>query len=419
LTELDQIVGLATALGIGLLIGIERGWKSRDAEPGSRVAGVRTFALFGLLGGAVGIAAVELGAIVLALGLIALAAPLVVSYFLSFQRTKDLGITSLTAALVVFVLGALAGLGHLEAAAAAAVAVTLLLGLKPELHRWVEGLSEEELRAGLKLLVISVVLLPVLPNRGYGPWEAINPYQLWWMVVLIAAISFVGYFAVKLIGASRGILFTGLFGGLASSTGLTLHFSRTARRERDLDDILAAAVLLACGTAFPRLAVIAALINPQLAKLALIPLAVMAVIVYASAVLFWRRQPGAKADNDAILDNPLELKSALSFGLLLAAIMFLAQGLKSWFGDAGVLALATVSGIADVDAISLSLARMSTEDLGLRVATLGLIIAAAVNTVVKGIMTASIGGGRFGWRAGIPLAVSSAAGLATALLIRG
>jgi uncharacterized membrane protein (DUF4010 family) len=415
--EINQLIQLATALGIGLLIGIERGWKARDAGPGERIAGVRTFSLFGLLGGGVGIAATELGGIVLGLGVVALTGVLVTSYVLSYQTHKDLGITSLMAALVAFVLGALAGLGYVEIAAAAAVAATLLLGFKPELHRWVESLSEQELRAGLKLLVISVVLLPVLPNRGYGPWQAINPYQLWWMVVLIAAISFVGYFAVKLIGASRGILFTGFFGGLASSTGLTLHFSRTARSKPGLDDVLAAGVLLACGTAFPRLAVIAAVINPSLVKLALIPLVVMTAIVYLSAIVFWRRQPNTKADSEAILDNPLELKSALSFGLLLALILLLARGLKQWFGDYGVLALSAVSGIADVDAITLSLARMSTEDLTMVTAALGLIIAAAVNTLVKGIMTASIGGAQFGWRAGIPLGVAAIAGLGTALWI--
>ncbi len=414
LNEIDQLIRLATALAIGLLIGIERGWKARGAVSGERVAGVRTFALLGLLGGAVAIAAADLGAIVLALGLVALTAALTTSYVLSFLQKRDAGVTSLVAALVAFVLGALAGLGYLESAAAAAVAATLFLGFKPELHRWVESLTEQELRAGLKLLVMSVVLLPVLPNRGYGPWEAINPYQLWWMVVLIASISFVGYFAVKLVGARRGILFTGLFGGLSSSTALTLHFSRTARQNPSLNDPLAAGVLLACGTAFPRLAVIATLINPPLTRVVALPLLVMAVVVYLSALVLGRRPTDGSAETDAVLENPLELKSAFTFGLLLALILLLGRALQAGFGDAGVLALAAVSGIADVDAIALSLSRMSAEDLSLEIAGLGVIIAAAVNTLVKGAMTASVGGWPFARRAGIPLAVSAVAGLVVA-----
>jgi uncharacterized membrane protein (DUF4010 family) len=237
------------------------------------------------------------------------------------------------------------------------------------------------------------------------------------MVVLIAAISFVGYFAVKLVGARRGILFTGLFGGLSSSTGLTLHFSRTARRKPNLETSLAAGVLLACGTAFPRLAVIATLIHPPLARVAALPLLVMAAIVYGSALVLGRRPTAAGAEEtDAVLENPLELKSALTFGVLLALILLLARALQQGFGDAGVLGLAAVSGIADVDAIALSLARMSFEDLALETAGLGLIVAAAVNTLVKGAMTATVGGWRFGRRAGIPLAVAAIAGLTAALL---
>jgi uncharacterized membrane protein (DUF4010 family) len=220
---------------------------------------------------------------------------------------------------------------------------------------------------------------------------------------------------VKLVGARRGILFTGLFGGLSSSTGLTLHFSRTARRKPNLEDTLAAGVLLACGTAFPRLAVIATLINPPLARVAALPLFVMATIVYLSALVLGRRPPAVSTETNAVLENPLELKSALTFGVLLALILLLARALQQAFGDAGVLGLAAVSGIADVDAIALSLARMSAEDLALETAGLGMVVAAAVNTLVKGAMTASVGGWRFGRRAGIPLALSAIAGLAVAL----
>lgn len=185
---------LGAALTIGLLIGVERGWKAREAEEGERVAGVRTYGLLGLLGGCVALVAEHLGTLVTGLVFIAVAGVLATAYvIINTRRGEDVGITSLVAGLLTLVFGALAVLGEMAAAAAAAVVTTLLLGFKPQLHRWVSGLKGAELQAGLKLLLISIVPLPVLPDRRYGPWQALNPYEIWWMVVLIAGISFAGY----------------------------------------------------------------------------------------------------------------------------------------------------------------------------------------------------------------------------------
>jgi len=187
--EQQTFLRLSVALAIGLLIGVERGWKEREAREGERVAGVRTYGLIGLLGGGMALVAERLGPLPLALAFVALAGVLTAAYAINVERDDDAGITSLVAGLLTFVFGALAALGQVAVAAASAVVTTLLLGFKPVLHRWVSALEGKELRAGLKLLLISVVLLPILPDRGYGPWHALNPYQIWWMVVLIAAIS--------------------------------------------------------------------------------------------------------------------------------------------------------------------------------------------------------------------------------------
>lgn len=219
---------LGVALAIGLLIGVERGWKEREVEEGERVAGVRTYGLIGLLGGGVALLSNHIGSLVMGFAFLGLAGALTMSHIVNMPSEEDAGITSLVAAFIVFVFGAMAAMGEVVIAAGSAVVATLLLTYKPLLHRWVSALETEELRAGIKLLLISVVLLPILPNQGYGPWQTLNPYMIWWMVVLIATISFVGYFAIKIGGAHRGIVFTGLFGGLASSTALTLHFSRSS-----------------------------------------------------------------------------------------------------------------------------------------------------------------------------------------------
>ncbi len=402
---------LAVALAIGLLIGVERGWHERDAAEGSRVAGVRTFALIGLLGGASGLVAGLTSALILGLVFVGVAVALTVAYVLGQNREHDVGITSLVAGLLTFVLGALAALGELAASAAAAVITTLLLGYKPQIHRWIGALDRKDLKAGLTLLLISVVLLPVLPNQGFGPWGALNPYEIWWMVVLIAAISFVGYYAIQITGAQRGTLFTGLFGGLASSTALTLHFSRLARRQPAITPMLATGILVACGTMFPRMLLVSTLINPALLRPLLWPSAVMALIAYGFAALYWRSPAAGGGKAAAQLESPLELKSAMSFGALLALVMLFARALKSWLGDRGVMLLATASGIADVDAITLALARMAQDDLALGLAATSIVIAAAVNSLVKGIIATAVGGWALGLRVGLPLLGAGVVGL--------
>ena len=415
--ELQAFYYLSVALAIGLLIGIERGWKERQAGEGGRVAGVRTYGLIGLLGGGSALLAEHLGPLAMGLALVGCAGMLTAAYVVNLHRgNEDVGITSLVAGLLTFVLGALAAVGEVSIAAASAVVTTLLLGYKPLIHRWVGAMEGTELRAGIKLLLISVVLLPILPNQGYGPWQALNPYVIWWMVVLIAAISFVGYFAVKIGGARRGVVFTGLFGGLASSTAVTLHFSRMARRDAAMAPILATGILLACGTMFPRMLLIASIFNPDLFAPMVVPAAVMALLVYLPAVLYWRSQMHRKTDTNSPLRNPLDLKTALSFGLLLALVMLLGAVLQDRFGESGVLALAAASGVADVDAITLSLARMSEGDLALRVAVMGVVIAASVNSLTKGGMATVIGGQDIGLRVGLPLLASAIGGLVSAWL---
>jgi uncharacterized membrane protein (DUF4010 family) len=413
-SEQQLFYQLGVALAVGLLVGVERGWKARDVHEGERVAGVRTYGLLGLLGGVSALLADHLGPLLIGLVFIGLAAALTAVYVVT-QRDDDadVGITSLIASLLTFVFGALAGFGEVAVAGAAAVITTLLLGYKPQLHRWVGALEARELFSGLKLLLISVVLLPVLPNRGFGPWNALNPYAIWWMVVLIAIISFAGYFAVKIGGARKGALFTGLFGGLASSTAVTLHFSRVARREEaPLTPLLATGILLACGTMFPRMVLVASVLNGALLRPLLVPAAVMALLVYTPALLYWRSQKRRDAEAPARLSNPLELKTAVTFGALLALVMLLGKALQAWMGDAGVLMLAAASGVADVDAITLSLARMSQDELALKVAVAGIVIAAAVNSLVKGGMAAVVGGRAVAWRVGAPLFATAAAGLA-------
>lgn len=408
---------LGVALAIGLLIGIERGWKERETKEGERVAGVRTYGLIGLLGGGAALLADYLGQLVLGLAFVGMAGALTTVYVVNYHSARDdAGITSLITGLLTFTFGALAAIGKVEVAAAFAVFTTLLLSYKPLLHEWLQALEAGELRAGIKLLLISVVLLPILPNQGYGPWNALNPYEIWWMVVLVALISFTGYFAIKIAGTRRGAVFTGLFGGLASSTALTLHFSRMSREDDSVAHMLAMGILLACGTMLPRMVLVASVLNNGLFMPLLAPAVIMALFIYLPAFIYWRSKSHNKTGATALLTNPLELKTAFGFGVFLAIVMFLGQALRHWFGEVGVLALSATSGVADVDAITLSLARMSQDDLLIKTAATGIVIAAAINNLVKGGIASVVGGHAVGIRVSIPLIASAIGGLVTVWL---
>ena len=410
---------LAIALAIGLLFGAERGWHQRSAPDGGRVAGVRTYGLLGLLGGAAGLLAGEGGMLLLGLVFFGLAVTLTAGHVVEALHTPDLSITSLTAGLLVFLLGALATRGEPGVAAASAVVATLLLSYKPTLHRWVDALERRELRAGILMLLITVVVLPVLPNRGFGPWQSLNPYAIWWMVILIAGISFIGYFAVRIAGTARGLLVTGLAGGLAASTAVTLQLSRVARGNGEAVPALASGVLLACGTMLPRMVLVASLLNRELLEFLAVPALAMALVVYLPILVYWRRARQARVDLPSPLKNPFEWRSALGFGGLLAVIMLLGEALRQSFGERGVIALAAASGVTDVDAITLSLARMSSGELAPSVAAFAMILAAAVNNATKGAMAWVLGGSALGIRVGTVLLASAVIGVTAALPLLG
>lgn len=416
LAELELFVRLAVALAIGLLIGIERGWQRREIEEGQRVAGLRTYSLIGLLGGVVGIMSQDGGYLLIGLVFVGLAIASATAYMATTRAGHDFGITSETASLATYLLAVLAGVGEIALAAAAAIVMALLLGYKQSLHGLLNTLRREELTAGLKLLLISVVLLPILPNQGYGPWEALNPFVIWWMVVLIAAISFFGYIAIRVAGPRRGIVFGGLFGGMASSTATTLAFSRIAAREDQLASVLAAGILLACGSMIARMMIVATVVHAPLAEMIWLPaLVLLAATVTPVIAYLMHRRPGDHGDGEAaLMRNPMELKSALLFGALLAVVMLLGKALSAWAGDLGLWALAAASGIADVDAITLSLSRMSQSEISLQVAVIGIVIAASANSLTKGGMAFAIGGRALGWRVLLPLAAGAAMSLLVA-----
>lgn len=394
---MQLFIRLGLALAIGFLIGMERGWHEREMQEGTRIAGIRTFGLISLLGGLWSALAGELGNVLLGFAFLAFAGLLIAAHVADMRVDKDVGITTAVASLVTFALGALAVQGYLAIAAAAAVITATILSLKPVLHRWLQKLESIELFAVLKLLLISVVILPVLPNKGFGPFDSLNPYHIWWMVVLIAGLSFIGYFAIKIGGQERGILFTSLFGGLVSSTVVTINFARMIKNKKE-NNLINAGVLVGSATMFPRMLVIAGIINIELLGQLAIPLGIMGLLTYFAAFILWYRNKHLVIENEVLISNPFQLMPAIKFGLLLTAIMILSAVFRYWFGETGLYILSGISGLADVDAITLSVSHMTLGNLAMHVATYSLFLAAVVNTLVKGFLFNGIAGWKAGYR---------------------
>ncbi|MEA3301372.1 MAG: MgtC/SapB family protein [Pseudomonadota bacterium] len=407
---LAHFTHIGIAIALGLLVGSERGWHERGLAEGSRVAGIRTFTLVALLGAVVAAGASGLPLfqrwLVSALVFLPVALLLVVGFLQSSRHDGNVSITGEIAAMLTYWLGVLPAFDLALPAAASAVIVALLLHLKETLHRLLTTLDHSELLGTLQFLLASLVLLPLLPNQGFGPWGALNPYQLWWMVVLISGLSLVGYFAMRLAGPRTGVLATSLTGGLVSSTAVTLSLSRLHGDLKDTPTV-AAGILLACATMFARIMVVIAALRLDLLPALAIPAGAGLAILLLAAWRQWRRGSGPVAGAGPQVRNPFQLVPALQFAALLGVVMFAAEALGHWLGQAGLYALSLFTGLADVDAIVLSLAPKAGTELGPGVVVLCVAIAAATNTVMKGVYCRIIAGPALGWRVLVP-AVASA-----------
>lgn len=413
-TDPSALLHLGVALAIGLLVGLERGWRGRDLEEHGRAAGFRTYGLAGLLGGIGGSLATVAGGVILAATLLAFAAAFTLFHWREAERYQTVSVTGVIAGLATFGLGALAVIGPVELAIAGGVAMTVLLSLRETLHGWVARLTWEELRAVLTLLVMTFLLLPILPDRPIDPWQALVPREIWLYAILMAALSFAGYVAVRLMDPRLGIIVTAAAGGLASSTATTLTFSRLAagaRLPRAAISVLAAGVLVSSSVMLARVGVVTFLLNPAIFATILIPLmaGIVTMLAGAAALVFLRAgRPADDPDIGMTIENPLAIGTSLRLTAFIAAVTLAARIVKDTFGQGGLYSVAAVSGLADVDAITISLSRLQTDT---RIAATGILIAVAVNTASKAAMTLVIGGLPIGLRVGTVSALAIGAGL--------
>lgn len=406
-------VGLLAALCIGLVIGLERGWRNRELADGGRVAGLRTFALIGLLGGVLSLA----GGWLLAAGALGLAVLATVSYREAVRASGNLSVTSAVAMLVTYGLGALASRDAPALAVGTAVIAAVLLNLRPALHRWLRLIEHRELSAALQLLVLSAVVLPLLPDASYGPYGALNPYRLWWAVVLIAGLSLSGHVAMRVAGPERGAMLTGLLGGLASSTAATLALARQARSHPEVRDPALAGTFGACSVMFLRMALIVFALSPGLGRLWWPSMAAAGMTLGVLALRHWRRATVHEAAGAASEFPSYDLATALGFGAFLGVVSVLTEASRAWLGATGLYASAFVAGTADVDAVTVSLARMhASGGLGDEVAARAIGAAVIAGLGAKAVLASTTGGAAFGCRIAAGHAAAAVAGTAALLL---
>lgn len=415
------VLDVAAALVLGSVIGLERGWRERERAEGSRVAGLRTFALLGLFGGVLGVLAVDAGALPAAMGLAGVALVAAAAYRENVRVHGSLSATTAVTMLLTCALGLLAGTGQPILAIGTAVVAAVLLDLKPTLHRWLRLVEQRELSAALQMLVLTAVILPMLPDRGYGPYEALNPYRLWWAVVLIAGLSLCGHLAIRLTGPSRGIFWTGLLGGLASSTAATLALARRARQDPAVLEAATAGVLAASAMMFLRMTALVFFLQPALLSTMGAALVTGAVVLLALSFFQLPRRPQSDtAASASAVGDPFDLSTALGFGLLLGVLALLTRSAQQWMGDAGLYALSLLSGLLDVDAILLTVMHMNGQGtLPIEPATIAAGLAVVANMAMKSALSWLVGGKALGWRVTAGFALAMGAAAVVALMVSG
>jgi uncharacterized membrane protein (DUF4010 family) len=410
MNSLELFERLGLALAIGLLIGIERGWRERDARPGSRAAGIRTFALIGLLGG-VSAALAQLGpALFLGFSVVAFAAAFALFEWNEAKSSNTSSATGMVAGLVTFALAALAVYGATAQAAAGAVAAALLLAERSALHTFVERLRWSELRAALILLAMTVILLPLLPDRTVDPWNALNPRELWAMTAAIAALSYAGYVCVRLMGERRGLLFGAAAAALVSSTAVTMNYSALPRTNRSRSAAISAGIAIAWAMSLARMSALATFVAPPLIPALLPPVGIAVALLLLAASFWYLRSSGDVTDGDQLLSEPFDLGLVLRFGALLAVVVLVYKLAVARFGNMGLFPLAAVSGVADVDPITLAVARSAGVGVSVGNAAKLVLLAGTANFATRVVVMLSTRDMRFA----LPLVFVGATAIALA-----
>ena len=413
---------------LGALIGLIRQWSDQQAgapatpdTPATRVdfGGVRTYTLWGLLGCVAAFVSASYIAATLPIVMAMVGAHIIISHIKDTSGYFPGG-TSFAAAMLTCLVGALVNWGHTQIAIVTAALTMVMLGIKQPLHSWTGRFTAADIRATLQFVAITGVILPLVPDQAMGPYQALNPYSIWMMVVLISGIGFLGYLLMRMLGAKAGITATGLVAGLASSTATTLAFSKRSKDIPGLAPDYALSVILACTTMYARLAVMIGIINLHLLRALAIPIALMAApgVLYAAWIWFKSRKTPDTEVRTPTLDNPLSLKTSIQFALLYALAAFLIKAVTHYGWQDTVLPLSFLSGLTSVDAMSLLMANNHSAGTTLpQLAAQAVIITCVANNVSKGAIAVALGSRSYALRTGIVLGLMILTGIAGLWLV--
>lgn len=409
-TGLEQLTNFLTSLGIGLLIGLER-----ERSPAAK-AGLRTFALVAMFGTLAAFVSERAASPwLLAAGLLAVGAMIIAAYLRDTPDDGDPGTTTVAALLMCYGLGALVWFGFSTIAVMLAIVTTILLYFKAELHGVTRSLTRRDLVSMLQFAVLSFIVLPILPDRNFGPYGALNPHQVWLMVVLISGVSLAGYLALRAVGERHGAPLLGLFGGLVSSTATTLVYARNGRDNAAMAELAVVVILLANLVVLVRLGTLTAVVSLPVLPLLAPVLASGLVLGLGSTLYYWKTLTAGEKPPVPEITNPTELKAALGFGALYGVVLLLAAWLSNIAGPGGLYVVALVSGLTDVDAITLSSLRLfELGKLGANEAVTAIGLATLSNIGFKTALVFVIGGIKLGSRAAQGLLLT-AAGIGAAL----
>lgn len=406
-----MLIALAVAILGGAAVGVERQRSGHASGSHARLGGIRTFTLLGTVGGIAGLLAADgygLSAAVLEAGALAL---VVVGYFRA--STDDVDATTEVAALVVLGSGTLSGLGYASTSAALTTITVLLLAEKTRLHRLVERLDQATMLGAARFAVMSVVILPLLPEGPFGPAPGVRPRELWMLVLLFSGLSFLGLIARRLVGAA-GYPLTGLLGGLVSSTSVTLTFARLSQKHAALAAPLATGAVAASTILFLRVAAAAAVLNPTMVWTLARYLGPPFLAAVISLAIAWRTMRGARV---TVPDqkNPLQFRAALEMAALFQVVLFAVYFIRLWLGEPGLLASGFVLGLTDVDALTLSMTRSTSTGTSIDVACRAILVGIIANSLMKAGIAVAIGRRQFAWQTAASLAAIAAAGTAMVL----
>jgi len=395
-TTLDLFQTFGISLAIGLFVGLQR---ERAAKP---LGGVRTFALIALFGTLCGVLAPDFGAWIPAAGLVGVTGAIVIGNIIGMRTgaIDEPGVTTEIAMLMIFALGAYLAVGQRQVAAALGAVVALLLHAKPLLHSAIMRMGDKDVRAVMQFALITLIILPVAPDRAYGPFDVLNPYNIWLMVVLVSGISLAGYAAYRTLGAKAGVVIGGLLGGAISSTATTVSYARRARGAGSPAGVAALAIILASTVTYVRVLIEITAVAPGFLQDAATPLLALMAASALLAVWMWTLARRADAHLPE-QENPAQLRFALVFGLLYAVILFAVAAARERFGQSGLYVVAGLSGLTDMDAITLSTCRLVAQDrLDPNIGWRAIVLAVTSNLVFKAGLAGALGGRALLWRVG-------------------